>query len=312
MKSISVIIISYNQKDTIGRCLDSILCQKEFGLKEIVVCDDCSKDGTWDVLKSYALKEPGIIRIYQNDHNLGIYANSEKALSLRGEWDFYHQLAGDDALCKGWFRELQCFIEKESPDMNTPIGIYSDWKMIGPKSKEIVVRQDKIRTGHHPFSLYLRGMVCNRSLIVNNEVIKRFSPVLLDKGLRLAESLYDSQDHFIIEKAYYLPYIGSIYYSGMGVSSSLKDKQPDYYTSQVILTYQYFIEHLITDTFDKYYAMYNIEIAKFNINPNFKSFIKSIYLYHKGKMKGMRYGIKDYISAIRPLFRLLKYSYKTV
>ena len=39
-KSITVLVICYKQQEVIKRALDSILCQKEFGLKKIVVCDE--------------------------------------------------------------------------------------------------------------------------------------------------------------------------------------------------------------------------------------------------------------------------------
>ncbi len=39
---INVLIVTYKQADTIGRNIESILCQKEYGLNEIVICDDLS------------------------------------------------------------------------------------------------------------------------------------------------------------------------------------------------------------------------------------------------------------------------------
>ena len=50
MVKINVLIITYNQEDLIKRAIDSILCQKEYGLNKIVVSDDCSSDNTWNVL----------------------------------------------------------------------------------------------------------------------------------------------------------------------------------------------------------------------------------------------------------------------
>ena len=53
---ISVVIITYKQQDLISRAIDSVLCQKEYGLKEIVISDDCSPDNTWSVLNNYSNK----------------------------------------------------------------------------------------------------------------------------------------------------------------------------------------------------------------------------------------------------------------
>ena len=49
---ISVIVPAYNLEDCLGRALDSILKQ---GIKdmEVIVVDDLSSDGTWELIKKY-------------------------------------------------------------------------------------------------------------------------------------------------------------------------------------------------------------------------------------------------------------------
>ena len=119
---INVLIITYKQEDVIGRALDSVLCQKEFGLNKIIVCDDCSPDNNWGIIQQYAQRYPEIIEAYRNETNLGIYGNSEKVVSLKGVADFYYMMSGDDALCDGWFIEIQKYIINnriESEDYNT-------------------------------------------------------------------------------------------------------------------------------------------------------------------------------------------------
>ena len=75
MYSINVLILCYKQERIIGRAIESALCQKEWGLKNIIIQDDCSPDGTWEVLQEYARKYPDIVKPYRNEHNLGIYGN---------------------------------------------------------------------------------------------------------------------------------------------------------------------------------------------------------------------------------------------
>lgn len=48
---ISIVIPVLNAKETIGRCLDSLLCQA--GEFEILVCDGGSNDGTIEIIESY-------------------------------------------------------------------------------------------------------------------------------------------------------------------------------------------------------------------------------------------------------------------
>lgn len=77
---ISIAMATYNGAKYIREQLNSILNQtiQDF---ELVVCDDCSTDRTWDILEAYA-KEDSRIRVYLNDVNLGFKKNFEKALSL--------------------------------------------------------------------------------------------------------------------------------------------------------------------------------------------------------------------------------------
>ena len=50
---ISIIVPTYNQVETISKCLDSILAQ-DFKLQyEVIIHDDCSTDGTTEIVKRY-------------------------------------------------------------------------------------------------------------------------------------------------------------------------------------------------------------------------------------------------------------------
>ena len=49
----SICITNYNSKDTLRRCLESVLCQIDSNF-EIVISDNCSTDGSLEILKEYA------------------------------------------------------------------------------------------------------------------------------------------------------------------------------------------------------------------------------------------------------------------
>ncbi|HVZ76244.1 MAG TPA: glycosyltransferase family 2 protein [Candidatus Paceibacterota bacterium] len=63
MKTLSIVIPCYNEESTIGELLDRVLAVALPGWnKEVIVVDDCSKDGTRAILKGY---ESRIKVIYQ-------------------------------------------------------------------------------------------------------------------------------------------------------------------------------------------------------------------------------------------------------
>lgn len=76
----SIALATYNGGEYIKAQLDSILSQTIQNF-EVVVCDDCSTDITWDILQEYQ-KTDNRIRLYRNDKNLGFIKNFEKAISL--------------------------------------------------------------------------------------------------------------------------------------------------------------------------------------------------------------------------------------
>ncbi len=77
---ISLAVTTYNGETYLQELLDSLSSQ-EIENMEILVCDDCSTDGSWDILKKHAEKDKRF-RIYRNEGNLGFVKNFEKVLSL--------------------------------------------------------------------------------------------------------------------------------------------------------------------------------------------------------------------------------------
>ncbi|MDX2165368.1 MAG: glycosyltransferase family 2 protein [Gammaproteobacteria bacterium] len=63
---VSVIIVNYNTRDLVKRCIDSVLNQKNSHF-EIIVVDNASQDNSVEILKGYGDK----IILIANDHNHG-------------------------------------------------------------------------------------------------------------------------------------------------------------------------------------------------------------------------------------------------
>ena len=53
---LSVLIISHNQKELLRRCIESVLQQNLPFEHELIISDDASTDGTWELAQEYAEK----------------------------------------------------------------------------------------------------------------------------------------------------------------------------------------------------------------------------------------------------------------
>lgn len=217
----TVVIITYNQKDLIRRALDSILCQSNF-IYEIVISDDCSTDETWEVIQEYKEKYPHIIKPFRNPINLGIFENIESTWTkVTGDIIWY--LAGDDEYCNGLFEEANILIEKYNINIiNEAFTLYFDYKAIAPNGKETIFRNNLIEQ-FDPISLKIRQLICNRTTGFSRKVLEKFYPVRKDVGI-MADGLIDIQTQLFSDKNYYAPFIGSIYYTSIGISSKTKSE----------------------------------------------------------------------------------------
>lgn len=73
---VSICCITYNHAPFIRKCLDGFLMQKVDFPIEILIHDDCSTDGTTDIIKEYAAKYPELIfPLYEEENK---YSNGYK------------------------------------------------------------------------------------------------------------------------------------------------------------------------------------------------------------------------------------------
>ena len=103
---VSVAVITYNQEKTISQTLDSILRQSGSFELEVVIGEDCSTDGTWQICREYEERYPDKVKLLPNTHNLGIMGNFARTYcSCSG--DFLSVIAGDDYYCDDHALEKQ-------------------------------------------------------------------------------------------------------------------------------------------------------------------------------------------------------------
>lgn len=72
---VSVCVVTYNQEEYIGQCLQSIVDQVTDFDFEVIIGDDCSTDRTALIIKEFESKYPEIIRSFKHECNVGAVAN---------------------------------------------------------------------------------------------------------------------------------------------------------------------------------------------------------------------------------------------
>ncbi|NUM25381.1 MAG: glycosyltransferase family 2 protein [Candidatus Buchananbacteria bacterium] len=103
---LSIIIVSWNVKDLLKKCLQSIEKYRNKLAVEIIVVDNASKDGTVEMLKT----EFPDVRLITNSNNLGFAAANNQGI-LRSQGDYILLLNPDTEVIKDTLNKMLNFIK---------------------------------------------------------------------------------------------------------------------------------------------------------------------------------------------------------
>lgn len=175
---ITVIVLTYNQEQTIARAIDSVLAQSDAPGYEILIGDDASADSTRDICLDYAARYPDIIRLMPSAPRKGVVENYFQCLeAARGR--FITDCAGDDY----WIHPRKLQLEYEAlmanPDVSIAFGGYGHSALPGAgkiDSRSLLI--DQLTSSGYPSvflsaSMYRRDdalqlMHDNRNLVRNH------------------------------------------------------------------------------------------------------------------------------------------------
>ena len=97
---VSICCLAYNQKKYIRQALDSFLMQKTNFKFEILINDDCSTDGTTEIIKEYEEKYPDIIKPLYHSENQ--YSKSYRQGNMMSITFNFPRVSGKyTAMCEG-------------------------------------------------------------------------------------------------------------------------------------------------------------------------------------------------------------------
>lgn len=176
---ISFVVIAYNRAEYIRECMDSILTQDID--KEVICIDDCSTDGTFEILNEYKRKNK-CVRVYQNEEHLGTCLTRITGLShCKGE--FALQIDADDRLFPDSMQRIYQDAMKTGADIvefrNASNGDVSYQKYISDASE--VLSGDLIRYYAGESGNKISNTLCNK--LVTKKVYRDSLPKM-NKDLR--------------------------------------------------------------------------------------------------------------------------------
>lgn len=166
----SIALCTYNGEKYLREQLDSLINQTYPNI-EIVAVDDCSTDGTMQILTEYSDKY-SFMQVFANERNLGLSKNFEKAISLC-KGDFITISDQDDI----WHLDK---IEKLLPEMADNLLIYSKSEMIDSLGSFLnKTSMDKGRPyfGSDPRVITLINFTWGHNIMFRRELVKLAFPL---------------------------------------------------------------------------------------------------------------------------------------
>ena len=110
-KKVSICVVTYNQVNYIEKCIESIISQDYTGQIEVIVGDDCSTDGTRDLLINLKNKWPEVVKLVLHEKNVGPINNYFSVHNL-ATGEYIAHLDGDDYALPGKLSALAGFLDE--------------------------------------------------------------------------------------------------------------------------------------------------------------------------------------------------------
>ncbi|MBI5582153.1 MAG: glycosyltransferase [Deltaproteobacteria bacterium] len=143
---VSVKMITFNHAPFIAQAIEGVLNQDTSFPFELVIGEDCSADGTGEIVHHYQKKYPDIIRIVTSDQNVGMKKNSYRTTkACKGTYIAFCE--GDDY----WHHPGKIQKQVDYFEINPNCGmVYTNYDVYHPKSRRRINDFIKYRNWHIP------------------------------------------------------------------------------------------------------------------------------------------------------------------
>ena len=141
-RAVSVVLLSYNHRETVGEALRSALDQSA-PAGEVIVSDDNSTDGSWELLQSMTRDDPRV-RLVRTPVNVGMAANANFAVA-QATGEYVALLHHDDRHRNDMLARWAGILDRH-PDVAFVFNAYDETTSIPPESfPEYMEGQDFLR-----------------------------------------------------------------------------------------------------------------------------------------------------------------------
>lgn len=294
---VSVCVVTYNQKNYIRECLQSLVSQETIFPFEIIVGDDASTDGTAEIVREFANQHPNLIKIVLHKENCGFSKNYFSVHNM-AEGEYIAHLDGDDFALVGKLQMQADFLDK-----------HLDCMIVGHSMIYLDdLGNQKVKKKNCPLiadsQYYLKnfGYFAHSSKMYRSEKRSyeyfRDKEVVLDCHLNLFHSLNG--------KIGYIPEILGVYRCGVGISSDNYELCQNW----ALKTFQYALDWEIDKKFVlKCYSKFYMQIIYHNLlRQDFRRFQdneNSISLIYRHRVIFLI--IKKNLKLFSHLFKLMKF-----
>jgi glycosyltransferase involved in cell wall biosynthesis len=188
---VSIMMVTYNHAPYITQAIEGVLKQKTNFPIELVIGEDCSTDGTREIVFGYQKKYPDIIRVIASDKNVGALENSERtAKTCRGKYIAFCE--GDDYWHHPGKLQKQADYFESHPDCGL---VFSSYDVYHVQSKKGIRDFIKYRKWEIPEKWDISDFVAGKRGVLTCTVMVRRT--ILDQ-VREADPYLHQSDQFLM------------------------------------------------------------------------------------------------------------------
>ncbi len=175
---VSVVVITYNQENTISQTIEYILNQKCSYNFEIIIGEDCSQDNTINICNHFKNKYPDKIKLISHEKNLGVVKNWLLCIN-HTSGKYLMTCAGDDY----WHNNTKMQLQVDYMESNPNCGVlHTDYAILDSntnKTSQISLSENNaVIQGHCQKSIFDGTLkICAPTACVRKQIFDRFVPV---------------------------------------------------------------------------------------------------------------------------------------